>query len=91
MTQVKPRKVRMDWNELHKIEAEWKSDGGPASKDIKRLMSHIRFIEHLLDAAGKEMAVLRDRVEIRDEMLEDSQAEIHKLLDNGQATSQVMS
>jgi len=45
--------VRLTWDEIRKIEASWKSDDGPASKDVSALIKHIRFIEHLLEASEK--------------------------------------
>ena len=47
----KPTRSRLTWDEIREIEKSWSSDkDGPAGRDIKKLIRHIRFIEHLLEA-----------------------------------------
>ena len=46
----KPTRSRLTWDEIREIEKSWSSDAGPARQDIKKLIRHIRFIEHLLEA-----------------------------------------
>lgn len=47
-----PTRSRLTWDEIRKIESSWSSDAGPAREDIKKLVRHIRFVEHLL--AGEQ-------------------------------------
>jgi hypothetical protein len=44
MSKVKPTRSLLTWDEIRKIEKDWKHDvGGPAHEDIKKLIRHIRF------------------------------------------------
>ena len=42
---IKPTCAQMTWDEIRDIEETWKGD--PAEADIRRLVRHLRFIEHL--------------------------------------------
>lgn len=53
MSKVKPTRATLAWNEIHEIERAY-----AGNQDVKRLIRHIRFIEHLLAQNGQSARVL---------------------------------
>lgn len=47
-SKVKPTRTILTWEEIHAIQKSWESyKGGPGYADVRKLVRHIKFIEHL--------------------------------------------
>lgn len=63
-SKVKPTRTLLTMEQIRQIESEWAFDkGGPALRDIKKLIKHIRFVEHLLVEEKKKNGKTADSTE----------------------------
>ena len=46
-SKVKPTRALLSWDEIRAIESSWKTDIRPGSEDVRKLVKHLRFVEHM--------------------------------------------
>lgn len=56
MAKSKPMRARLTWDEIREIEKSWPKDpDSPGYVDTKKLITHIKYVEHLLEGSPLEL------------------------------------